>query len=177
MRSDGGRGGLSVSAGDSHCGLIIFHYLSDHLRSFHHGDASSDALGILRIVWVDRRGIYDNIDVVSYVLGKLRVGYIHPETLQMLGDGTFGAVGTGDLKTHRVQELGEAAHAYPADPDEVDVQRMCIVERFLEIDCEHFYILRLQYGVLRSEQRLHIDIKYCNKSLQKKQERILIVHI
>ena len=57
---------------------------------------SSDIFGI---VFVNRTGKYDTIDIIGNIPGTLSIKYSNPLSFQSLGKGAFGTVGAGDTKT------------------------------------------------------------------------------
>ena len=73
---------------------------------------SSDIFGI---VFVNRAGKYDTIDIIGNIPGTLSIKYIDPLSFQSFGEGAFGTVGTGHTEAGILQNLCETAHADTAD--------------------------------------------------------------
>ena len=118
-RDHGGRCRLAVGAADRD-GELQPHQFGQHLGPAHQGDATL-ARGLhLGIVGLDRRRIDHGRDALADMGGVVADEDLGPQLLQPFGIGA----GLGVRALNRIadlqHDLGDAAHAYAADADEMD---------------------------------------------------------
>ena len=139
LRHHGGGGGLSVGAGNGHGVLVVFHHLPQKLRPGQHGEVPADRLFIFRIVGMDGRRIYDDLNVAADIGGPLAQEDPGTVVLKMICQRAGVHVGAAHLKAPGEEHLGQAAHTDAADPDKMNSRR------FLKIDLIHSRILPFSF--------------------------------
>ena len=87
---------MGTAYGDG--GFIVFHHLSQKLRTGKTGDAQPVNSYILRVVGMDGAGKYRTVDIGSNVGCTLTVKYGDALLLQGFGKGRNLFVGAGNLK-------------------------------------------------------------------------------
>ena len=114
----GGGGGFPVGPADRHRELQA-HELCQHLGAADQGQAAAAGLDQLGVIGLDRRRI-DHGGGGPQIAGLLADEDAGTQLFKALGIGA----GAGVRALHRIadpqHDLGDAAHADPADPDEVD---------------------------------------------------------
>ena len=113
-----GRGGLAVGAGDGDAALQP-HQLGQHLGAAHHRNAAFARRRQFRIVALDRGGDHDDlraVDVLRLVADRDPRAVLAQTVEIVIVRGVRALHGIAEIEQH----LGDAAHADPADPDEVD---------------------------------------------------------
>jgi len=117
-RNHRGRGGLAVRAGNGDAALQP-HQFGQHLGAAHHGNAPLTRRHQFRIIALDRSGDHDDlgaIDVLRLVADRDLCALLAQAVEIVIVGGVRALHGIAEIDQH----LGDAAHADPADPDEVD---------------------------------------------------------
>ena len=115
---DRGRGRLAVGAGDRHRPLEA-HQLGQHLGPLHHGDVALARGDHLDVVFADG-GRDDQHRHVVDDLGAVAARDGNTQGAQAAHGRALGDVAALDPVAEVVHDLGDAAHADPADADEMD---------------------------------------------------------
>ena len=113
-----GRRGLAMRAGDRDAALQP-HQFGQHLGAAHHGNAPLARRHQFRIVALDRGGDDDDlgpVDILGLVADRDLCALLAQAVEIVIVGGVRALHGIAEIDQH----LGDAAHADPADPDEVD---------------------------------------------------------
>ena len=107
-----------MRAGDRDSALDA-HDLGEHFGPFDDGEAGGPRGNDLRVALVDRARVDDDVRAGD-VLGAMALVDLDAEALQAHGRLPEREIRPGHVEPDAFQQLGEAAHADAADPDEVE---------------------------------------------------------
>ena len=119
----GGSGRFAVHTRDGNP-VLETHEFGEHLGPRNDRNMQPNGLEDFRIGRTNG-GTYDNHIRPRDVLLTVPLKYSRAEPFQPVGDQGSLQVGTGDLVTKVEQDLGDPAHADPADTDEVNALNFC----------------------------------------------------
>ncbi len=130
-RNHRSRGGLAVHPGDGNA-IFQAHEFGQHLGTLNHRNVQFVRLGDFRIVFGDCR-TGDNDFGSGDIFGAVTLEHDCSETRETLRDRRTLQIGAGNLVAEIQQDLGNTAHADPADAYEVDALDFCEHEKNLVI--------------------------------------------
>ena len=123
MGNHGSSSGFSVGSGNCDRCIVVTHDLSQELRTGEHWKPFFFCTGKFRVVRVDRCCIDNHIDIILDVGSALSVIDHSATFFQCAGQRAGLGIGTGNPEIFFQKDLGKAAHADAADPDEMNMER------------------------------------------------------
>ena len=124
---------LSVCSGYGDRHIVVFHELSEKFCTCQHGDLLCNSLHQFRISLVDRSRVYDTVNAGSDIPGFLPVVDMCSFGFELLRKRRFFGIRARNREAFLQQDLGEPAHADPANSDKMNM------DRFLKINLIHRY--------------------------------------
>ena len=120
VRAHGGRRRFAVAAGNPYRIIEAGSYQMQKLRPAEYGNVPPPRFNEFRVVLRDRR-VHDDRVRNADALGSMAVVHGYPRIFQFCRHASGGNVASGNAKALFLQKQGKAAHADPADPDEINI--------------------------------------------------------